>query len=199
MTAKPRPDPGASFTREEGEIHIGGIDALVRLTLDQVRTDERRGLKTGMFVSGYRGSPLGMLDAALIKQQKKLIEHNIHFVDGLNEDLAATAVWGTQMLHAVGKQKFDGVTGMWYGKARASTARAMRSSTPTTPVSTRTAACSPSSATIRAARAPRWRASPNRCCTTSACPRSTRATSRRSSTSACMATTCRACPGCGWG
>ena len=106
-----------SFTREEGVIHIGGIDALVRLTLDQVRTDARRGLKTGMFVSGYRGSPVGMLDAALLKQQKLLLEHNINFVDGINEDLAATAVWGTQMLHAVGNQKFDGVTGMWYGKA----------------------------------------------------------------------------------
>ena len=110
-------DLSSIFAREEGEVHIGGIDALVRLTLDQVRTDRRRGLKTGMFVSGYRGSPVGMLDAAFIKQQKTLVEHNIKFVDGLNEDLAATAVWGTQMLHAVGKQKFDGVTGMWYGKA----------------------------------------------------------------------------------
>ena len=106
-----------SFTQESGEIHLGGIDALVRLTVDQVRTDARRGLKTGMFVSGYRGSPVGMLDAALIKQQKLLLHNNIHFVDGINEDLAATAVWGTQMLHTVGKQKFDGVTGMWYGKA----------------------------------------------------------------------------------
>ena len=70
-----------------------------------------------MFVSGYRGSPVGMLDAALLKQQKLLLEHNIRFVDGINEDLAATAVWGTQMLHAVGNKKFDGVTGMWYGKA----------------------------------------------------------------------------------
>ena len=110
-------DLSSIFAREEGEIHIGGIDALVRLSLDQVRTDARRGLKTGMFVSGYRGSPVGMLDAALIKQQKLLLAHHIHFVDGLNEDLAATAVWGTQMLHAVGRQKFDGVTGMWYGKA----------------------------------------------------------------------------------
>ena len=105
------------FTQEEGDIHLGGIDALVRLTLDQVRTDARRGLKTGMFVSGYRGSPVGMLDNALLKQQKTLLANNIHFVDGLNEDLAATAVWGTQMLHTVGQQKFDGVTGMWYGKA----------------------------------------------------------------------------------
>jgi indolepyruvate ferredoxin oxidoreductase len=106
-----------SFTKEEGVIHLGGIDALVRLTLDQIRTDARRGLKTGMFVSGYRGSPVGMLDAALIKQQKLLLQNNINFVDGINEDLAATAVWGTQMLHSVGNKKFDGVTGMWYGKA----------------------------------------------------------------------------------
>ena len=110
-------DIASTFTKESGEIHLGGIDALVRLSLDQVRTDARRGLKTGMFVSGYRGSPVGMLDAALLKQQKLLLEHHIHFVDGINEDLAATAVWGTQMLHTVGKQKFDGVTGMWYGKA----------------------------------------------------------------------------------
>ena len=105
------------FTREEGTIHLGGIDAIVRLTLDKVRTDARAGLKTGMFVSGYRGSPVGMLDAALLKQQKLLLEKNIHFVDGLNEDLAATAVWGTQMLHTVGREKLDGVTGLWYGKA----------------------------------------------------------------------------------
>ena len=112
-------DQGAKnvFAEEEGVIHIGGIDALVRLTLDQVRTDARRGLKTGMFVSGYRGSPVGMLDAAFVKQQKLLLAHNINFVDGINEDLAATAVWGTQMLHTVGKPRFDGVTGMWYGKA----------------------------------------------------------------------------------
>ena len=113
----PKQDVTNSFNKEEGVIHIGGIDALVRLTLDQVRADARRGLKTGMFVSGYRGSPVGMLDAALLKQQKMLVEHNIKFVDGINEDLAATAVWGTQMLHSVGNQKFDGVTGMWYGKA----------------------------------------------------------------------------------
>jgi len=119
MTAKAptQQDSPNAFTTEEGVIDIGGIDAVVRLTLDQVRTDARRGLKTGMFISGYRGSPVGMLDATFIKKQRLLVENNIHFVDGLNEDLAATAVWGTQMLHAVGRQKFDGVTGMWYGKA----------------------------------------------------------------------------------
>ena len=107
-----------AFTQETGKVHFGGIDALVRLTLDQVRMDERRGLKTGMFISGYRGSPVGMLDAAFLKNQKTLVAKNIHFVDGLNEDLAATAVWGTQMLHTVKrKAEFDGVTGLWYGKA----------------------------------------------------------------------------------
>jgi indolepyruvate ferredoxin oxidoreductase len=110
-------DKSSIFAREEGVIQLGGIDALVRLALDQVRTDRRRGLNTALFVSGYRGSPVGMLDQALIRQQKLLAEHNIKFVDGLNEDLAATAVWGTQMLHTVGRPKFDGVTGMWYGKA----------------------------------------------------------------------------------
>ena len=118
MTSPPlKNDSSNAFTQEEGTVNLGGIDALVRLVLDQSRADERRGLKTGMFISGYRGSPLGMLDAAFIKNQKTLLSRNIHFVDGLNEDLAATAVWGTQMLHTVGKQKFDGVTGLWYGKA----------------------------------------------------------------------------------
>ncbi len=111
------PNTADPFATEAGTINMGGIDALVRLTLDQSRADERRGLRTGMFISGYRGSPVGMLDAALIRNQKALLARNIHFVDGLNEDLAATAVWGTQMLHTVGKQKYDGVTGLWYGKA----------------------------------------------------------------------------------
>ena len=119
MTAKvnDKQDAPNAFNKQEGSINIGGIDALVRLVLDQSRADERRGLKTGMFISGYRGSPVGMLDAAFLKNAKTLLSRNIHFVDGLNEDLAATAVWGTQMLHTVGKQKFDGVTGLWYGKA----------------------------------------------------------------------------------
>jgi TPP-dependent indolepyruvate ferredoxin oxidoreductase alpha subunit len=161
----------------------------VRLTLDQVRTTPAAACKTGMFVSGYRGSPVGMLDAALLKQQKLLLEHNINFVDGINEDLAATAVWGTQMLHAVGGKKFDGVTGMWYGKApgvdrsgdalkHAQLHRA----------STRTAASSRWSAMIRAANRRRCAANPSRCCSTSACRRSTRATCRRSSTWDCTAT-----------
>ena len=110
-------DTSSIFTQAAGTVALSGIDALVRLSLDQVRADRQRGLNTGMFISGYRGSPVGMFDQALVRQQKLLLEHHIHFVDGLNEDLGATAVWGTQMLHAVPGKKFDGVTGMWYGKA----------------------------------------------------------------------------------
>jgi indolepyruvate ferredoxin oxidoreductase len=181
-----------------GSVSMRGIDALVRLTMDQVRTDARRGLKTGMFVSGYRGSPVGMLDANFIKQQKLLLQHNIHFVDGINEDLAATAVWGTQMLHTVGKQKFDGVTGMWYGKApgvdRSGDALKHANYTGIGKNGGVLAVVGddPSCKSPRCARA-----SPSRCCSTSASPRCTRATCRTSSTSACMATTCRACRACG--
>ncbi|MDD2948840.1 MAG: hypothetical protein PHV80_08400, partial [Rugosibacter sp.] len=76
-------DKTTVFNQIEGDINIGGIDTLVRLSLDQVRMDARRGLNTGMFISGYRGTPLGMLDASLIKQQKILLENHIHFVDGV--------------------------------------------------------------------------------------------------------------------
>jgi 4-oxalocrotonate tautomerase family enzyme len=75
MTAKvhDKQDTPNAFNKEEGSVNIGGIDALVRLVLDQTRADERRGLKTGMLISGYRGSPVGMLDAAFIKNQKALL------------------------------------------------------------------------------------------------------------------------------
>ena len=140
----PKQDVTNSFNKEEGVIHIGGIDALVRLTLDQVRTDARRGLKTGMFISGYRGSPVGMLDAALLKQQKLLVEHNIKFVDGINEDLAATAVWGTPKCCILWATR-NSMASPACGTARrpAWTAAAMRSSMPTTLASTRTEASSP--------------------------------------------------------
>jgi indolepyruvate ferredoxin oxidoreductase len=110
-------DPAALFAAEEGSLHLNGIQALVRLPLDQMRADTRRGLNNGLFISGYRGSPLGGLDQQLWAQQKLLEQHSIIFSDGINEDLAATAVWGTQMLHTVDKPKYDGVLGMWYGKA----------------------------------------------------------------------------------
>lgn len=184
------------FTQEEGAINLGGIDALVRLTLDQIRTDARRGLNTGMFVSGYRGSPVGMLDAAFIKQQKLLLEKNIHFVDGLNEDLAATAVWGTQMMHVVGRQKLDGVTGMWYGKAPGvdRSGDALKHANYTgigknggvLAIAGDDPSC-----------APRFAASPSRCCFISASLRFFPPTRRTFSASACTGTRCRALPASG--
>ena len=82
------------FTLEEGRVYLTGIQALVRLPVDQMRRDRRAGLNTGAFISGYEGSPLGGYDMALARAGKLLSEYNIHFRPGVNEDLAATAVFG---------------------------------------------------------------------------------------------------------
>ncbi len=152
-----------------------------------------------MFVSGYRGSPVGMLDAALIKQPKLLVQNHIQFVDGINEDLAATAVWGTQMLHTVGKQKFDGVTGMWYGKApgvdrsgdvlKHANYTGIAKNGGVLAIAGDDPSCKSSSLRSQ---------SEAHALTTSASRRCTRATCRRSSTTACMATRCRAWRASGW-
>src|SRR5512144_2186799 len=107
----------AKYTQERGRIFLSGIQALVRLPLDQHRADRRRGLDTATFISGYRGSPLGGLDQPLERQAKLLQEHSVVFSSGLNEDLAATAVFGSQMGGLFPRPKYDGVLGMWYGKA----------------------------------------------------------------------------------
>ncbi len=107
----------AKYTQERGRIYLSGIQALVRLPLDQHRADRRRGLNTATFISGYRGSPLGGLDQTLERQAKLLQEHNVVFSSGLNEDLGATAVFGSQMAGLFPNPKYDGVLGMWYGKA----------------------------------------------------------------------------------
>ncbi len=99
-----------------GRIYLSGIQALVRLPMMQRLRDEAAGLNTGGFISGYRGSPLGTLDEALWKAQKHLDTHHVKFVPGVNEDLAATAVWGTQTVGLVGPTKYDGVFAMWYAK-----------------------------------------------------------------------------------
>src|SRR5260370_34943469 len=91
-------DRDSKYTRDEGIVHLGGMEALVRLTLDQVRTDRRRGLNTGMFVSGYRGPPIGMLDQLLLSHQQFLPEHNHHFVDGPDRDLAPNAAVDNHIL-----------------------------------------------------------------------------------------------------
>ncbi|NKB34408.1 MAG: indolepyruvate ferredoxin oxidoreductase family protein [Pseudomonadales bacterium] len=96
--------------------YMTGIEALVRLPILQHQRDSERGLNTAGFISGYRGSPLGGLDQSLWRAQKFLDKHNITFQPGVNEDLAATAVWGSQQVNLFEGAKYDGVFGMWYGK-----------------------------------------------------------------------------------
>ncbi len=104
------------YTLTSGRIYLSGIQALVRLPLMQRQRDLAAGLNTGGFISGYRGSPLGGFDAALWQARRWLKENNIHFQPGLNEDLAATSVWGTQQLGLSPGATVDGVFGLWYGK-----------------------------------------------------------------------------------
>ncbi|MDB5714356.1 MAG: pyruvate ferredoxin/flavodoxin oxidoreductase [Sphingomonadales bacterium] len=106
----------AIYEAESGATFMTGIQALVRLPLMQRRLDRKNGLNTGGLVSGYRGSPLGAYDQQLWKAQKYLDAHDVVFQPGLNEDLAATALWGAQMHKAYGPTKVDGVFGIWYGK-----------------------------------------------------------------------------------
>ncbi len=107
----------AKYTQERGRIYLSGIQALVRLPLDQHRADRRRSLSTATFISGYRGSPLGGLDQTLERHARLMAEHHVVFSSGLNEDLGATAVFGSQMVGLFPRPKYDGVLGMWYGKA----------------------------------------------------------------------------------
>jgi len=101
---------------EAKRIYLSGVQALVRLPMLQRECDRLAGLKTAGFISGYRGSPLGMYDHALWRAKSHLEAHDIAFVPGLNEDLAATAVWGSQQVGLFQGAKVDGVFGIWYGK-----------------------------------------------------------------------------------
>ena len=105
------------YTMTEGPIWINGTQVITRLLLEQSRLDTRNGLTTAGFVSGYRGSPLGGVDQALMQEAKLLQDHKIKFEPGVNEDLAATAVWGTQQANIYPTASYDGVFGLWYGKA----------------------------------------------------------------------------------
>lgn len=101
----------------EGTAFMTGIQALVRLPLDRKRLDRKLGINSAGFISGYRGSPLGGYDQQLRIAQKWLDSHDINFWEGLNEDIGATAVWGSQQLGLFPGAKFDGIFGLWYGKA----------------------------------------------------------------------------------
>src|SRR5882724_8566519 len=104
------------YTQGTGHVFLTGIQALVRLPMAQIRRDRAAGLNTAGFVSGYRGSPLGGYDQQLFAARKHLEQYNIKFQPGVNEDLAATAVWGSQQLNLSPGAKYDGVVGIWYGK-----------------------------------------------------------------------------------
>jgi indolepyruvate ferredoxin oxidoreductase len=107
---------GSRFEDFDRPVLLTGIQALLRLLLEQRRLDQAAGISTGGFVSGYRGSPLGGLDRELWAQKKLMAAHDIRFEPGVNEDLAATMLLGTQELDAFPGRKVDGVFGMWYGK-----------------------------------------------------------------------------------
>ncbi len=104
------------FTDLDRPVLLTGIQALLRLLLEQRRLDKEAGLSTAALVSGYRGSPLGGLDRELWVQKKLMAENDIRFEPGINEDLAATMLYGTQELDAFPGKRVDGVYGMWYGK-----------------------------------------------------------------------------------
>ena len=104
------------YTLREGYAFMTGIQALVRLPLVQRELDLKAGHNTAGYISGYRGSPLGGYDQQLARNKKLLDEHYVKFQPGVNEDLAATALWGTQQAELSGEGKYDGVFGIWYGK-----------------------------------------------------------------------------------
>jgi indolepyruvate ferredoxin oxidoreductase len=104
------------YDLSKNRIFVTGYQALIRLCLMQKERDRCAGLNTAGFITGYRGSPLGGLDQQFVRAGRQLVENDIKFQAGLNEDLAATALWGTQQAELRGEGKFDGVFGMWYGK-----------------------------------------------------------------------------------
>ncbi|CAN5821621.1 indolepyruvate ferredoxin oxidoreductase family protein [soil metagenome] len=104
------------YILESGRVYLTGTQALVRLPMMQRQRDLAAGLNTGGYISGYRGSPLGGFDQALWQAKRFIKNSHIEFQPGVNEDLAATALWGTQQIHLYPGARYDGVFGMWYGK-----------------------------------------------------------------------------------
>ncbi|MGB3247480.1 MAG: indolepyruvate ferredoxin oxidoreductase family protein [Sulfitobacter sp.] len=104
------------FDLEKSPVLLNGTQALVRMMMMQAARDASAGLNTAGYVTGYRGSPLGAVDLQMSRAEKQLAKYNVKFQPGLNEDLAATALWGTQQAELRGEGKYDGVFGLWYGK-----------------------------------------------------------------------------------
>jgi indolepyruvate ferredoxin oxidoreductase len=104
------------YILDRGRVFMTGTQALVRLPMMQRERDLATGLNTAGFISGYRGSPLGSLDQALWKARQHLQDHHIKFQPAVNEDLAATSIWGAQQLNLFPGAKYDGVFAIWYGK-----------------------------------------------------------------------------------
>ncbi|HZY55348.1 MAG TPA: indolepyruvate ferredoxin oxidoreductase family protein [Reyranella sp.] len=104
------------YVLESGRVYLTGTQALVRLPMMQRQRDLAAGLNTACYITGYRGSPLGGFDQALWQAKRFIKKNHIEFQPGTNEDLAATALWGTQQIHLYPGAKYDGVYGMWYGK-----------------------------------------------------------------------------------
>ncbi|HWL68003.1 MAG TPA: indolepyruvate ferredoxin oxidoreductase family protein [Geminicoccus sp.] len=104
------------YLKPRGRVFLTGIQALVRLPMEQRRRDQAAGLNTAGYITGYRGSPLGQYDQQLTRAKKLLDEHHIVFQPGVNEDLAATACSGTQQAALDGENKYDGVFAIWYAK-----------------------------------------------------------------------------------
>lgn len=104
------------YTCTTGRAYLTGIEALVRLPILQSQRDKAQGLATAGFISGYRGSPIGGYDNALWRADTFLKQYNIHFQPGVNEELAATALMGSQQVNLFPEAKYDGVFGLWYGK-----------------------------------------------------------------------------------
>ena len=145
------------YELDTGRIYVTGIQALVRLPLVQRRRDVAAGLNTGGFISGYRGSPLAAYDRELWRAKPRLEAHHIHFQPGVNEDLAATALWGSQQTTLDPEAKYDGASVFGMARAPGWIAQAMRSNRETMPVPTPTVAswCWPVTIMARARR--RWR------------------------------------------
>ena len=104
------------YKLSKGTRFLTGAQALVRVPIVQSRRDKQQNINTACYISGYRGSPLGGYDQQIIKNKKYLNENNIFFQPGINEELAATSLWGTQQVNLRKKDKYDGVFGIWYGK-----------------------------------------------------------------------------------